>query len=353
MPRSHLVYFAIPGNLAALTGGYAYDRRVIVGLRALGLEVEYLPLSGEFPHPGSATLSATARLFASLPDGAIVIADGLAFGVMNDIAEREKERLRIIALCHHPLALETGLTATQVASLRMSETRALAAARAVIVTSAATADLLVREFGITPEKIFLAPPGVTVRPRISVKRSEINAPIPTLLTLATLTRRKGHDVLLKALAQIRHLSWHARFVGSAEFDPQWADELCAEARSLEMASRIDFVGAVTDPSQELMHADLFVLPSRFEGYGMAFAEALAFGLPVVGARAGAVPDLVGKDAGILVPPDDHQALAAALERLLTDPALRRQLQKGAQKAALTLPTWEQSVSKIAGLIAQL
>lgn len=352
MPHSDSVFFAIPSNINTLTGGYIYDRQIIAGLRNCGIKVEHLPLSAEFPFPSTSVLEKTADLFSKLPDNSIVIADGLAFGAMADIAELEARRLRIIALCHHPLALETGLDKIRADMLQRSEVRALAAAQAVIVTSSATRDLLVREFQVAEQKILLAPPGISASGDSTIP-FKTDVQIPTLLTLATLTRRKGHDVLLKALAQIRHLSWRARFVGSRELDADWADWLLEETRRLGLESRVEFVGTVADPEEEFKRADLFVLPSRFEGYGMAFAEALAFGLPIVGAHSGAVPDVVKEDAGILVPPDDHSALARALERLLLDPELRQCMQKGAQKAALALPAWEQSVGKIAELIEAL
>lgn len=367
------IYFAIPGDPNTLTGGYGYDREIIAGLRRSGMMVIAIRLSGEFPQPSAKALAQTAKIFADLPDGATVIIDCLAFGVMDEIAAAENNRLHLIALCHHPLALETGVAPEQVNVLRQSETRALQAARAVLVTSAATQRLLIEDFAVPVEKITLAPPG-TWRPQqakslqaksqaksqqaipqkaIAQKYVARSAPIdrtPVLLTLATLTRRKGHDTLIAALATIRHLRWRARFVGGMDFDPQWTAWLRAEVAHHGLEGRVEFVGSVQDPTEELSNADIFVLPSRFEGYGMAFAEALAFGLPVVGARAGAVPDLVPPDAGILVSPDQPDELAAALARLLTDPAFFQQLQTGAVRAAQSLPTWEASANTVAGLL---
>jgi Glycosyltransferase len=349
MRNPNTIYFAVPGDLNTITGGYGYDREIIAGLQRLGVMVITIRLSGEFPRASAQALKETAEIFAKLPDGATVIVDCLAFGVMDAIASEESGRLILLALCHHPLALETGLGPTEAARFRESETHALKAARAVIVTSAATRRLLIEEFDIAAEKITLAPPG-TRRPPQLILRSALENRAPVLLTLATLTRRKGHDTLIAALAAIRHLDWRARFVGGAEFDPEWATWLKNEVARLDLAERVEFVGSVKDPVQELTKADLFVLPSRFEGYGMAFAEALAFGLPVVAARAGAVPDLVPPDAGILVPPDQPDAVADALARLLTDAEFLQQLQRGALRVAATLPTWESSTQVIAELI---
>lgn len=378
MNDTEQIYFAIPGDPDTITGGYGYDREIIAGLRRLGMMVIAIRLSGEFPQPSAKALADSAKIFADLPDGATVIIDCLAFGVMDEIAAAECNRLHLIALCHHPLALETGVAPEQVNLLRQSETRALRLARAVLVTSAATQRLLIEDFAVPAGKITLAPPG-TRRPQqaksqqaksqakspqaipqkaiaqkaIAQKYVTRSAPIdrtPVLLTLATLTRRKGHDTLIAALATIRHLRWRARFVGGMDFDPQWTAWLRAEVAHHGLEGRVEFVGSVQDPTEELSNADIFVLPSRFEGYGMAFAEALAFGLPVVGARAGAVPDLVPPDAGILVSPDQPDELAAALARLLTDPAFFQQLQTGAVRAAQSLTTWEASANTVAGLL---
>lgn len=340
--------FAIPGNLQTLTGGYGYDRRLIAGLQALGLSVAHMRLSGTFPAPDAAALMDAESRFAALPDGAIVVADGLAFGVMDKIAERHGTRLQIIALCHHPLALEAGLSAEQAQRLQVSEQRALQAARAVLVTSRPTAKLLTQQFSISESKITVALPG-TDRQRFAACAGHP----PVLLTVATLTPRKAHDVLIEALAQISELPWSARFVGGMEFDPAWAAALREKVNVHGLEQRILFLGSMAELSPEYDGADLFVLPSLFEGYGMAFAEAMAHGLPVIAARAGAVPDVVPESAGILVPPGDTQALAEALRRLLTEPALRQSLQLGAQEAAARLPTWTDTARIVATLINRI
>lgn len=339
------IYFAIPGDIKSLTGGYAYDRRLLAELHSLGHRLIHLPLSSQFPQPDSQTLANTAQQFAQLPDGALVIADGLAFGVMENIAEHERERLKIVALCHHPLMLEAGLSDEQVQQLFISEQRALNAVQAVIVTSTTTGKILTEEFAIPADKITIAEPGTDPQ-----EFALCNGNPPVLLTLATLTRRKAHDLLIDALAELQHLPWTARFVGGLHFDPQWVAHLQHKVAAAGLQERIVFVGNVADTRSEYATADIFVLPSLFEGYGMAFAEALSFGLPIVAARAGAVPDVVPDTAGILVQPDNSAALADALQNLLTTPNLRKQLQTGAQSAAQTLPGWTTTASKVAALI---
>jgi glycosyltransferase involved in cell wall biosynthesis len=282
---------------------------------------------------------------AAIPDHALVLVDGLAYGVMDAIAEQEHERLHIVALCHHPLALETGLSADEEDRLFTSEKKALALACAVVVTSAATAMLLTQRFGIAAQKITVALPGTRKRAFAPCQGDP-----PRLLTVASLTRRKAHDVLIQALAHIKQLTWTARIVGGDHFDPAWSSFLKEKTVTLELDDRIHFAGSIDDLSAEYTAADVFVLPSRFEGYGMVFAEALAAGLPIIAARAGAVPDVVPESAGLLVPPDDTGALTAALRSLLTREDVRRKLQAGARKAAANLPAWADSARRVADLI---
>ena len=344
------LYFAFPGRLETLTGGYLYDQQLIQGLRQLGLEVTTLSLSGRFPFPDQQALQEAREALTALPDDALVIIDGLALGAFDEaaLAPLDTKRLRVIALCHHPLALESGLDHVQQRCFQRSEQRALQAARAVLVTSDHTRRILITQFAVPPEKVTVARPGTA---RVPFARCEGQP--PRLLALASLTRRKGHDVLIDALAPLRHLPWQARFVGGRGFDPAWSDELQRQVNRLALHSRIDFVGAVENAQAEFQHADLFVLPSRYEGYGMVFAEALAAGLPIVAARAGAVPDVVPESAGLLVPPDNVEALTAALHSLLTSEDLRRQLRAGAREVAGSLPTWADTAACAADVFEEI
>ncbi len=342
------LHFAFPGRLDTPTGGYHYDRRLIRELHTQGLDIETVPLSDRFPFPDRQALEQARQALSSLPDGAVVLFDGLAFGALGCLAEAEAQRLRFIALCHHPLALESGLDEAQQQAFLASEQRALQAARAVLVTSAHTREILTRRFVVPRERIAVARPGTDRMPFAPCDGDPV-----TLLTVASLTRRKAHDVLIDALAPLASRSWQARFVGGREFDPQWTAALQDRVNRLQLQDRIHFVGAVDALEAEYRGADVFVLPSRFEGYGMVFAEALAAGLPVIAARVGAVPDVVPDSAGILVPPDDPAALSDALDRLLTREDLRRQLQAGARAAASRLPSWADTARRVTRVIEEV
>lgn len=341
----HDIYFAIPGDLSQLTGGYGYDRRITSELKALGHKVHYVALSPTFPKPIPDALQAADLSFSGIPDGAVLLIDGLALGALDDIVAKHKYRLKLIGLCHHPLALETGLDSADVYSLGKSEARALSIVDRVITTSLHTANVLKSDYGVPGRKLATAVPGTD-----PVSFAPCKGNPPRILTVATLTRRKAHDVLINALAGLKQHQWEAHFVGPSHVDPAWTHELLTLIDDNDLNERIHIHGPVADVSKEYEQADLFVLPSLYEGYGMVFAEALAYGLPIVGAAAGAVPDLVSDTAGILVKPNDCEALRAALETLLASSERRQALQSGAQACAKHLPTWRDSAVIISKII---
>lgn len=328
------VTFAYPGDLNLNTGGYAYDRRVIADLSEIGWSIERLPLGEGFPAPDPEVKREAERMLSQLPDGALVVIDGLAFGVLDEWAEREARRLCIVALVHHPLALETGLDRHEQGRFHACERRALSFARHVIVTSPMTARELDAHYGVSPRRITVAIPGTDPAP-IAAGTGDP----PHILSIGTLTPRKGHDVLIAALKEVEHLPWQAAIVGSQTLNPGTATLLRRQVEALGLAARISLAGECDDPRALLAGADIFALASRFEGYGMVFAEALSQGLPIVACRTGAVPDVVPDEAGLLVPVDDVGAFARALHSLLTDKTLRRTKAEAARCAGAKLPGW--------------
>lgn len=337
------IAFAYPGDLDTPTGGYAYDRRIISGLRSLGWEVDLLPLGEGFPFPSVPTLTEAEWRLADLPAGTRVVVDGLAFGVMNDAAQRLTAQHRLIALVHHPLCLENGLKGKDAGQLKASEEAALNHAKRVIVTSPATADQLSSLFGIARERIHVVLPG-TERVTPNVFSETAN---PRLLAVGTVVPRKGYDLLFAALGDLGDLSWHLDIVGATDRDVACFEGLEAQLRALALSERVTFHGAVQPDDLEAFYrsADLFVLASRYEGYGMAYTEAVAYGLPVIGSGGGAVTDTLPEGASIYCGIEDVEQLRSALERLIGDPALRREFAAAAGQAAARLPTWEDAASK--------
>jgi glycosyltransferase involved in cell wall biosynthesis len=263
--------------------------------------------------------------------------DGLAYGALPEVAEALCWEHPVIALVHHPLALETGLSADRASELQASERAALACAKQVVVTSATTGRLLVGSYGLASDTIAVVPPG-----------SDVAAPaqgstdgLVRLLAVGAVVPRKGYDVLVAALTSVADLPWRLTIAGDRTRDPACAARLQADIARYGLADRVAALGAVSDDrvAQLYQGADVFVLPSRFEGYGMAFAKALAHGLPVVGTTAGALPETVPEGAGILVPADNPQALASALRRLIENPAERQLMALRAGAASAEQMTW--------------
>ncbi len=343
------VHFAIPGDLAAPTGGYAYDRRVMALLPSCGVEVHHLPLPGGFPLPADAELAETARLLAGVPADAILLADGLAYGALP-VELLSRIAAPVIVLLHHPLGLETGLSDAARRRLLASEKAALAMASHVIVTSDTTAAML-SDLGFAPP-----PPVTAARPGTDrVNRAAGAGGGCTILSVGSLVPRKGYDVLVEAFSRLDSGNWRSIIAGSPDLDPACAAALRKQIKSAGLERHITLTGALNRRELQALYAraGMFVLPSRYEGYGMAFAEALAHGLPVIAARAGAVPETVPPTAGILVAPDDAAALAGAMARLIEDRGLRQRLSDAAWAHALTLPRWEDTAATIAGVIREV
>jgi glycosyltransferase involved in cell wall biosynthesis len=343
------VVFAVPGDLGTPTGGYTYDRRIVAELPALGWQPEVINLGEGFPYPTADTRASACARLSSLPQGRPLVIDGLAFGALPDVAEGLRARHPLVALVHHPLALESGLGAAESAALHASERAALACARHVVATSAKVARLLMDDYGVSPDGMSVVQPGTD---RVPARPRNENS-VVQLLAVGSLVPRKGYDVLIAALARLTHLPWRLTVVGDCGRSPQTARQIRADIARFALADQVALLGTVgTDKLVPLYaSADLFVLPSRFEGYGMAYAEALAHGVPVVGTTAGAIPATVPANAGVLVPPDDVEALAAALQRLITNAGERDRLAAGARAAAF--PSWREQGMLFARVLDRL
>jgi glycosyltransferase involved in cell wall biosynthesis len=339
-----------PGPLETRTGGYEYDRRVVAGLRAFGWSVETRELDGSFPYPTRAALDQAASVLASLPAGSVVLIDGLALGAMPDQIERESSRLRIVALVHLPLAAEIGLDQQAAARFRADERRALLASALTVVTGRSTVALLA-DYGIPRDRIVVVEPG-TERARLA--RGSENGPLQ-LLCVATVNRGKGHAILFRALRAIRKPDWYLTCAGSLDRDPPTVQRLRDQLRSDDLEAQVTLAGAFDEPNLSALYdrADLFVLPTLLETYGMAVAEAVVRGLPVVSTRTGAIPELVGDAAGMLVTPGDEKAFAEALGAVIADRDMRLRFADGARRARERLPTWDDAAMRMSAALTSL
>jgi len=327
--------FAIPGDLGTRTGGYGYAREIIDHLPGSGWNANIIQLDAGFPDPSPAVVDETIRLLNAVPEGMPVMVDGLAYGALPATLLADVPN-PLIALVHHPLGLETGLDPVRAKQLIDNEQAALSVADTIIVTSPHTKRVLVRDFNVSARRIHVATPGIPAAKRATPD----NRQPPMILSVGTITQRKGTDILLACLLGLTHVPWHAVICGDPGRDPQYAQFITSVASVPALANRVSFTGSVGEADLHALYAQasLFVLPSHYEGYGMAFAEAVRRGIPALGFATGAVPDTVGP-GGILVPDGDANALSAAMAALLSNPSQRQALSDKAWDYGQTMPDW--------------
>jgi glycosyltransferase involved in cell wall biosynthesis len=342
------LHFIHPGSIDQATGGTIYDRRVLAELRRVGWRIDLHEMSGRFPRTDAATSRAAAALLAAIPDGSRVAIDGLALPAFAESLPQHAARLSLTGLVHHPTADETGLDAAAAARLFAVERATFALLQRLIVPSPAMARRLA-DFAAPPDRIRVVPPGVEPAQRA---RGSAGSPL-RLLCVASLTPRKGHVALLEALSDCADLDWQLTCAGPADLDADTARRVTEAVARLGLTERVHMAGPQFGAALENHYAgsDLFVLASRYEGYGMVFAEAMARGLPIVASGDGAVADTVPDTAGIVVPVGDRDALAAALRRMIGDAAHRRRAADGAWQAGQLLPRWEATAAAFARALA--
>jgi glycosyltransferase involved in cell wall biosynthesis len=329
------VHFIVPAGIddpGRPSGGNAYDRRVIRGLATDGWAV----------HVHEATSDeALAGVLGRIPDGALVLVDGLIASPAPEILVPEARRKRLVVLVHMPFADER-------------EGAVLSAAASVVTTSAWARHVLVETYSLPPDRVHVAAPGVD-----PAELAPGTADAGALLSVAAVIPGKGHDLLLEALAPLTELHWRCDCVGSLERDPGFVEGLRRRVLDGAMDARVRFSGpqAEADLARSYAAADVLVLPSRAESYGMVVAEALARGLPVVAAEVGGVPEALGHGAGgtrpgLLVPPDDPAALREAIRSWLEDEDLRRRLRAAARERRAGLADWSTTTAAVAGTLRE-
>ena len=342
------VSLLVPAPFDTVSGGYEYDRRIIAGLRAAGHTAQVIELAGTHPRADDAAREAATAAWAGIAGESRPIVDGLclpAFAGLDSVLGARAA----VGLIHHPTSFETGFSESERAALLATEKHLLGSLSRVIVTSEPTAECLVRDFDVVRDRIRVVVPGTDDAPR-SAGAADATCRI---LSIGALVPRKGHDVLLRALARLFDLDWHLTIVGSADRDPVHARALSALSEELGIAQHVQFAGEISDAARAALwrEADLFALATHWEGYGMVIAEALKRGVPVVVTAGGAAGSLVTPEAGAVVPVGDHTNVSKALRRLIFDRTLRRGLAEAAWQVGQTLPGWPAQVREFAQALA--
>ncbi|MGW2517525.1 glycosyltransferase family 4 protein [Streptomyces sp. NPDC001617] len=352
------VHFVMPGGVddpAAPSGGNAYDRRVSLDLPGFGWQVHKHAVSGEWPRPGIEARAELARTLRELPDGTVVLLDGLVACGVPEIVVPETERLNLAVLVHLPLGDETGLEPSVAAELDAKERDVLRAVPAVIATSDWAVRRLVSHHGLAPERVHVAAPGADIAPLASGTDG-----VSRLLCVAAVTPRKGQHRLVQALAAAADLPWSCSCVGGLEQDPEYVAHLRTLIEENGLEDRIHLVGPQAGAELDASYntADLMVLTSYAETYGMAVTEALARGIPVLATDVGGLPEAVGRAPdggvpGILVPPENPAALAAELRGWFGEADVRRRLKAAARRRRSALDGWATTARSLAGVLGRL
>jgi len=337
------IHVVLPNDIddpASPSGGNVYDRRVCRGLAAAGWLVREHAVAGGWPHPGPADMARLGRVLAQLPDGAVVLLDGLVASTAPSVLVPEAQRLRLVVLVHMALG-------------SAGEQAVLSAAAALLTTSEWSRQRLIDRYGLPADRVHAAPPGVDAAPLALGSRDGGD-----LLCVAAVAPHKGHDVLLGALSRLRDAPWRCACVGSLARDPGFVDGLRRAAREDGLTDRIRFPGPLVGPSLQASYAsaDLLVLPSRGESYGMVVTEALARGIPVLTTAVDGLPEALGRAPGgdlpgLLVPPDDPLALADALRQWLSASDLRARLRAAARARRATLSDWSVTSTLVAEVLS--
>lgn len=341
--------FVIPGDINLPTGGYTYDRRVLALLPQFGVAASHVELPGSYPAPTADDLTETERRLSAVSPDTVLLIDGLAFGAMPaDLVARLRQP--IVALVHHPLCLEAGLSPGRQHELLALETAALAFASRVIAVSSVTAQTLVGQFAVPRSKISIAEPGTDP----AARAGGTGVPLQ-MLSVGSIVPRKAFDILVRALAPLRGDDWRLTIAGPTDLSPEALAALRLAIGETGLADRITLAGPVTQEELATLYAatDLFVLPSLYEGYGMVLGEAMARGLPIVCTTGGAGAQTAPDSAAIKVPPGDVPALTAAIRRVCEDAELRQSMGEASWAAGAKLPGWEDTARRIAGVIREL
>ncbi|MFF5360675.1 glycosyltransferase family 4 protein [Streptomyces scabiei] len=352
------MHFVMPGgvdDLARPSGGNAYDRRICLDLPGFGWQVHKHTVDGDWPSPSEAARAELARTLRELPDGTVVLLDGLVACGVPEIILPEAERLCLAVLVHLPLGDETGLEPEVAADLDAKERATLRGVSAVIATSEWAVRRLVSHHGLAPERVHVAAPGADIAPLASGTDG-----VSRLLCVAAVTPRKGQHRLVEALATVTELRWSCVLVGSLDQEPEYVDHLRTLIAKFGLEDRFHLAGPQAGAELDASYAaaDLMVLTSYAETYGMAVTEALARGIPVLASDVGGLPEAVGRAPdggvpGILVPPENPAAIAAELRGWFGEADVRRRLKAAARGRRAALDGWATTARSLAHVLGRL
>ena len=345
------VHVVVPAGIDDPTrpsGGNTYDRRLCDFLASAGWSVHLEPVGGGWPSAEEEGGRSLAEALAPLPDGSLVLVDGLVASTVPEVMVPAARRLRLVVLMHMPV----GLGAVE-ELVRAQERAVLCAVSSVVTTSEWSRQWLLAAYGLDPGAVHVAHPGVD-RAELAVGTTSGGS----LLCVAPVSFAKGHDVLVEALGRVVELPWRCVCLGALTRTPDEVAEVRRRLAAAGVARRVELAGPRTGTELEASYAaaDLLVLASRAETYGMVVTESLARGLPVLASDVGGVSEALGvlpdgRRPGLLLPAGDADALARALREWLTDEELRRTLREAAIERRVGLTGWSETANRVAAVLS--
>jgi glycosyltransferase involved in cell wall biosynthesis len=340
----------VPGCFPPTTGAIVFDTRLAAELRLLGHEVTITSVAGLHPWPDDAARASATALWDAhqrREPRARAIIDGFCLYAFDSLAE-SLQVAGAIAIVHHPMSLEPQLSQAERDAYAQIETKILPRLARVVVPSHSVRNHLASAVSLPPERVVVITPGIPDPGR----NTGFEGRTCRLLAVGSLIARKGHDVVLHALAALSDLDWSLTICGDDTIEPEHAAALRALADAPKLAGRVTFAGACAPERMEALWrtADLFVSGSQFEGYGMAMAEAVRRGLPLAVTKGAAAPEVIPLEASVVVEPGDHVQLSKGLRRLIFSAPLRRSLADAAWQAGRALPSWTDQGRRFAELL---
>jgi glycosyltransferase involved in cell wall biosynthesis len=347
------VLFVIYGSLRQISGGYLYDRKVVEYLREQGVEVDCLelPSCAYLLCPLHCFYRPLRRLFANPPSKVYdcIIIDELTHpSMILPLSRRRRSGTPVVVLLHH-LKIQEGIGFLPRIFVRWMERSLLRHCDRIIVNSRTTRET-VGKLTDSKEGIDVCPPGSdTLIGNPGAEESGNQEPAPAagehpvrLLITGNIIRRKGHDLLIRMLADLAGLNWELRVVGGA-VDPGYKRRVDRLVRRYGLVDRVVYTGVLSGRalSRQYREADVFVFPSRYEGFGISLAEAIRAGLPFIAFASGAIPEVCG-GRGLLVTEGNLESFQQQLKRLICDPAFREQAAGVSRSLAAGLPTWRET-----------
>ncbi|MBI4763106.1 MAG: glycosyltransferase family 4 protein [Deltaproteobacteria bacterium] len=344
------IHFIIPGELEQLTGGYIYDRKIITGLSERGYRVVLHNPGNDFPFPGRESLDQYHKILKAIEPGETVIIDSLALGPAEEIISLFSAQNPMVALMHLPLFMNPSFNEKEKKFFKFQETRALSKMRVIIAVSRHTKQMI-QKCGINPSLIQVINPQAE-----SLKRKE-NYPVAprNLLCVANYTRNKGHSMLIEALVDLKNPDWIMRCYGDQTMERDYFAKMRQMVNSYGLENRILLNGPWPHEALPEVYrsSDLFILPSEYESYPMVLAEALVYGIPVVAAKAGGIPEVVPEGAGILFKPRSIDSLRAAINEVIGNNGLYKNLCHKAAGYYKSTYCWDHNIDRFEQILKSI